>query len=55
MRGRGQANLPALAIALLVVTTVAGLSLADADSALVTADRDGRDDQQRDRQRLFLI
>lgn len=37
---RGQANLPAVAIALLVITTVAGLSVAVADSAFVHADRD---------------
>jgi hypothetical protein len=37
---RGQANLPALAIALLVVTTVAGLSVTIADSAFSTAQRD---------------
>lgn len=37
---RGQANLPALALALLVVTTVAGLSVTIADSAFSTAQRD---------------
>lgn len=37
---RGQANLPALAVALLVVTTVAGLSLTLADTAFMSADRD---------------
>jgi hypothetical protein len=37
---RGQANLPTLAIALLVVTTVAGLSVTVADSALGAAERD---------------
>ncbi|MFQ3320289.1 MAG: hypothetical protein ACI8UR_000438 [Natronomonas sp.] len=37
---RGQANLPALAIALLVVTTVAGLSLTVADGAFTSAERD---------------
>jgi hypothetical protein len=37
---RGQANLPALALALLVVTTVTGLSVTIADSAFSTAQRD---------------
>lgn len=37
---RGQANLPALALALLVVTTVAGLSVTIADSAFSAAQRD---------------
>jgi hypothetical protein len=36
---RGQANLPALAVALLVVTTVAALSVTVADSAFTSADR----------------
>jgi hypothetical protein len=37
---RGQANLPALAVALLVVTTTAGLSFALADDAVTGATRD---------------
>lgn len=37
---RGQANLPALAVALLVVTTTAGVSVALADAAFQGADRD---------------
>lgn len=37
---RGQANLPALAVALLVVTTTAGLALALADGAFAGAERD---------------
>lgn len=37
---RGQANLPALAVALLVVTTVAALSVTIADGAFRTAERD---------------
>lgn len=40
---RAQANLPALAVALLVVTTVAGLSMAVADSAFASAERDAVD------------
>jgi hypothetical protein len=36
---RAQANLPALAVALLVVTTVAALSVTIADSAFTSADR----------------
>jgi hypothetical protein len=36
---RGQANLPALAVALLVITTVAALSVTIADSAFTSADR----------------
>lgn len=36
---RGQANLPALAVALLVVTTVAALSVTVADGAFTSADR----------------
>lgn len=40
---RGQANLPTLAIALLVVTSVAGLSLTLADGAFASADRDAAD------------
>ncbi|MEF8915860.1 DUF7263 family protein [Natronomonas sp.] len=36
---RGQANLPALAVALLVVTTVTALSVTVADSAFTSADR----------------
>lgn len=39
-REKGQANLVALAIALLVVTTVAALSLTIADGAFASADRD---------------
>lgn len=37
---RGQANLPALAVALLVVTTTAGLALTFADDAFADASRD---------------
>lgn len=37
---RGQANLPALAVALLVVTTVAALSVTVADGAFTSAERD---------------
>jgi hypothetical protein len=37
---RGQANLPALVVALLVVTTTAGLALAIADGAFAGAERD---------------
>lgn len=40
---RGQANLPALAVALLVVTTVAGLSMTIADTAFASAERDAVD------------
>lgn len=40
---RAQANLPALAVALLVVTAVAGLSLTVADSAFASAERDAVD------------
>jgi hypothetical protein len=40
---RAQANLPALAVALLVVTTAAGLSLTLADSAFTSAERDAVD------------
>ena len=40
---RAQANLPALAVALLVVTTVAGLSMTVADSAFAGAERDAVD------------
>lgn len=40
---RGQANLPALAVALLVVTTVAGLSMTVADTAFASAERDAID------------
>jgi len=40
---RGQANLPALAVALLVVTTVAGLSVTVADGAFASAERDAVD------------
>lgn len=40
---RGQANLPALAVALLVVTTAAGLSVTLADGAFGTAERDAAD------------
>ncbi len=40
---RGQANLPALAVALLVVTTSAGLALGFADSAFTSADRDAKE------------
>ncbi|MFC7176293.1 DUF7263 family protein [Halosegnis marinus] len=39
-RPRGQANLPALAVALLVVTTTAGLAFALADDAFAGATRD---------------
>lgn len=41
--GRGQANLPALAVALLLVTTVAGLSMTVADTAFASAERDAVD------------
>ncbi|PSQ41131.1 hypothetical protein BRD07_05910, partial [Halobacteriales archaeon QS_9_68_42] len=37
---RGQANLPALAVALLVVTTTAGLAVVIADGAFASAQRD---------------
>ena len=37
---RGQANLPALAVALLVVTTTAGLAVVVADGAFASAQRD---------------
>lgn len=37
---RGQANLPALAVALLVVTTTTGLAVAVADGAFASAERD---------------
>ena len=40
---RAQANLPALAVALLVVTAVAGLSVAVADGAFASAERDAAD------------
>ena len=40
---RGQANLPALAVALLLVTTATGLGLALADGAFESADRDARE------------
>lgn len=40
---RAQANLPALAVALLVVTTVAGLSMTIADTAFASAERDAVD------------
>jgi hypothetical protein len=40
---RGQANLPALAIALLVVTAVAALSVTVADGAFSSAERDAAD------------
>lgn len=40
---RAQANLPALAVALLVVTTVAGLSMTVADTAFASAERDAVD------------
>lgn len=40
---RGQANLPAVAVALLVVTTVTGLSLVVADTAFAGAERDAVD------------
>lgn len=40
---KAQANLPALAVALIVVTTVAGLSVALADSAFKSAERDAVD------------
>lgn len=40
MSRRGQANLPALAVALLVVTTAAGLAITLADGAFASADRD---------------
>lgn len=40
---RGQANLPALAVALLVLTTTAGLGVAVADGAFASADRDAID------------
>lgn len=40
---KAQANLPALAVALIVVTTVAGLSVALADSAFDSAERDAVD------------
>ncbi|MFC6836760.1 DUF7263 family protein [Halomarina ordinaria] len=39
-RTRGQANLPALAVALLVLTTTAGLALVVADGAFAGAERD---------------
>lgn len=40
---RGQANLPAVAIALILVTTVAGNSIAVADGSFRSADRDATD------------
>jgi len=40
---RGQANLPALAVALVLLTSTAGLSVALADAAFVGADRDPAD------------
>lgn len=40
---RGQANLPALAVALVLLTSTAGLSVALADAAFVGADRDAGD------------
>ena len=40
MNGRAQTNLPALAVALLVLTTTAGLGLALADEAFASAERD---------------
>lgn len=40
---RGQANLPAVAVALLVVTTATGLSLVIADTAFGSAERDATD------------
>lgn len=40
---RGQANLPALAVALLVITTVAVLSVTIADGAFASAERDAVD------------
>jgi hypothetical protein len=40
---RGQANLPALAVALLLVTTAAGLGVALADGAFASAERDPRE------------
>lgn len=40
---KAQANLPALAVALLVVTTVAGLSMTIADEAFASAERDAID------------
>ena len=40
---RGQANLPALAVALLVVTTVTGLAVVVADGAFAAAERDAVD------------
>jgi hypothetical protein len=41
--GRGQANLPVLAVALVLLTTVTAVSVALADGALVSADRDPGD------------
>jgi hypothetical protein len=40
---RGQANLPALAVALVLLTSTAGLSVAFADAAFADADRDPGD------------
>ncbi|EJN60797.1 DUF7263 family protein [Halogranum rubrum] len=40
---RGQANLPVLAVALVLLTTVTAVSVALADGALVSADRDAAD------------
>ena len=40
---RGQANLPALAVALLVITTVTGLAIVVADGAFAAAERDAAD------------
>lgn len=40
MRARAQTNLPALAVALLVLTTTAGLGMALADGAFADAERD---------------
>lgn len=40
---RGQASLPALAVALLVLTTVAGVGIALAETSFASADRDPRE------------